>query len=329
MAVAGTTRNDRIALSSAVVRDFLSTHARRLALFQAMQLIDASRGDENRGKTIRVKHVPHLHHPNCDLDSVREDDGELVLESYVLGLLGPTSPMPLRLAEEAVWQLRQGRASPLADYLAMLGERHVQWFYRAWLLGRAEHGHGRGGSRLQRAASTLSGNQTVEARDLGVLGLLLNAPRSSAALCALIAAQTGCKTRLDQLFGEWLAIEPADRCALGRALLGSNTTIGVRVWQRVGLFQIHLDVVSYAQYVSLLPGRGAASRQLEYLISRFLTAGLKWRYLMTLSSAEVRPACLGVVGALGETAWTGRPKTPTVSVRLSSPSSRLGMRSIP
>lgn len=327
MAMAGATRNDRASLSRAVVREYLQAQARRISLFQAMRLLEATAGEGQGNEVVRVRQVPHLHHPNADLESVREEDGEIVIDSYVFGLLGPNGPMPLRLSEEAVWQLRQGRASALADYLSFLGERHVQWFYRAWLLGRVEHARDRDGSSVQAAASSLSGAEEVDRMDLGVLGLMLNGPRSSAALISLVAAFTGCVTHVSQLLGEWLSIEAGDRCALGAASLGTNATIGSRVWQRVGLFEINLHAESYDQYLSLIPNKSAHAHKLEHLISRFLSIGLKWRYRLHMDRRHVRQASLGTLGALGETAWVGSPPTPRVSVRFASPSSRIGMRS--
>ncbi len=319
--MAGATGHDRAAVTATARA--LAAQARRTALFQALRLLDVDPAGRERDHPVRIHHVPHLHHSGADLTAVRVEDDAIVIESNVLGLLGPNGPMPLRLTEEAVWQLRRRQRSPLGDFLSLLGERQLLWFYQAWTLGRVEHGHGRRDHGfLQAAASSAAAAPELDPRDLGLLGLWLNAPRSSAALESLIAALTGCRTHLVQFVGEWLRIAPQDRCLLGRASLGRNATIGSRVWQKSTAFRINLQVRSWAEYLALVPRRSARALRLDRYVARFLTVGLKWHYALTLPSEQVEPARLGSTGRLGETAWIGRPGGVAATVLFASPTTQ-------
>ena len=326
MELASTSRDDRATVEK--VRTHLATQARRVSLFQALSLLGEEVPKPRAARKVQIRHVPHLHHPSGDLESVVEQNGDVILNSFVLGLLSASGPMPHRLVEEAIWQQRQDRISPLAHLLSLLGERHLFWFYRAWLLGRPEHG-AEGNGTVQRSASSLCGSRSCNSNDIGVLGLFLNGPRSSAALTSLIAAFTGCKTRLEQFTGEWLGIQSEDRNTLGESVIGENTTIGDHVWQRNTSFKVHLEVRSYEEYLDLIPHRGACAKRLDELIARFLTIGWKWRYALILKSEQIVSAQIGEAGVLGETAWVDRPATPTDTIVFSSPSSRLASQRTP
>ena len=321
MEVASPSGQRRTTLSLAI--EYLKSHAREVALFQAMRMVlwaePRGAGAKTR-RRVRIRHLPHLHHPNADLDEVREIDDRLDLHSHVLGLLSPSGPLPLRLVEEAVWQTRQDRASPLGDFLSMLGERHLHWFYEAWCLGRTEEiAHvGAGEATQRRAATALSGASLGSRRHFGLLAQLMNAPRSPSALSGLLAAITGCQVRITQFVGEWLAIQAEDRVQLGSGRLGENLSIGSRVWQRVSLFDVHLKVGSFHEYVELIPGRGVMAAQVEHYVSLFIRGGLRWRYQLELPASEAQPARLGYCGDLGQTCWLGCPTTRHATVRFAS-----------
>ncbi len=261
---------------------------------------------------LRIRHRPALHASNPDIESVAYSEGQLTLDTYAFGLLATHGPMPLRLIEEAVAKETQAKDRALSDFLALLGQAQLLHFHAAWRLGRLEETAFTSAASASGTAISAAAGE-ADTRDaqklLGLMPFLLNFTRGPIALEQAVASIAHCHVRLQSLVGEWLQMDRSDLKPLGMAALGHDTFIGRYVWQRVFRFHLHMHAGNFQHYCDLLPGRGWLALNVQWVVRRMLSVGLKWDVVLHLKKKEVPPAQLGNLGQLGLTTWIGKLKT--------------------
>ncbi len=107
---------------------------------------------------------------------------------------------------------------------------------------------------------------------LGMAGLLSNARRSPPVLLAVLRTYLGVPVELRPLQGNWRAIEPSDRLALGQAnsRLGQNSFAGSRIWDEHAEVALVVGPIAYAQFLRLLPEKDAATHSAFATLIRYL-----------------------------------------------------------
>ena len=293
--------------------DLLIRDPKRFDFLQGLRVARlALNSSQSSVTSLRVRHRPALHASNPDIESAAYSEGQLTLDTYAFGLLATHGPMPLRLIEEAVAKEIQAKDRALSDFLALLGEAQLQHFHAAWRLGRLEEtAFSSAASASGTAISAAAGE--ADSRDaqklLGLMPFLLNFARGPLALEQAVANIAKCQVRLHGLVGEWLPMASVDLQPLGRAALGRDAFIGRYVWQRAFRFHLHMYADNFQHYCDLLPGRGWLALNVQWVVHRMLSVGLKWDVVLHLKKKEVPPAQLGNLGQLGLTTWIGKLKT--------------------
>jgi type VI secretion system protein ImpH len=142
------------------------------------------------------------------------------------------------------------------------------------------------------------------------LRLLLQHPRSAAALQGLLTEYFQVAVKIVQLIGEWLPLCEEDRTRLGAAhdnnALGISTVLGNRVWNQQAKFGIEIGPLTLDAFYRFLPS-GSAHRSLMLLVRFFAGQELNFDVKLVLTAAEVPSMRLGEVGEraprLGWSTW--------------------------
>jgi type VI secretion system protein ImpH len=273
---------------------------------------------------IRFRQFPHLHHVAgevAEVDYAPSPDASVVIDCYWPSLIGPNGPLPHFVTEQAIQERLDGGKRPLGDLLDFIGGRFIALFYRAWTLGTPAYGLREDGVacayREALRAVHGPGPETVQAWQRERVSGFIGYPRSRAMLKRLLQNSFGLPTEIVQFVGAWLAIPRHARSRLGAADvgLGRGMVIGTRTWDRRYRFRVCFHACSFAKYLGFLPGQPLRPR-LDALLRGFLRSHQEWDVDIELLSAEIPPARFGSASRLGCSIWLGKPRPPTVNVRL-------------
>ncbi len=203
-----------------------------------------------------------------------------------LGLIGPSGVMPRHYTERIARLVNDPNAVEryaLRDWLDLFHHRLISHFYRAWtkyrlwaareratgpdpdpfttviqaFVGLATPGLSRRGSLT--AADT--GPAPGPPRKLAYLsddttrffsGHFSRRPRTAAGLESIISTFLGLPARVEPFRGQWLAVEPGDRAAMGVAL-GGAPVLGERVWDVQSKFRVRIGPIHRKDFDALLP----------------------------------------------------------------------------
>lgn len=247
------------------------------------------------------------------------------LTANIFGLYGAQSPLPNHYAEDILQE--QQDDTTVRDFLDIFHHRIYSLFYRVWQkyrypvqfrLGMEDDFTrrflalvGLGSPEVQQAAGL------EPRRLLRYAGLLVQRPRSSAALAALVADWFGgIRTEVTACTGRWVNIRPDDRNRLGQqgCRLGEDMVMGERVYDRSGQYQLSLGPVGLAAYLRLLPD-GEDHDLLNKLTRFFVTDNLDAELEVRLLGSEVPPLQLDSdqPPRLGWTSWLSSGPSPDVS----------------
>jgi type VI secretion system protein ImpH len=317
----------------------LSNTPRQHHIFQALRIIEAVHADHPRlGRStrpsqdpVRLAQAPELAFPTSAITAFAEDprSGHKTLTQQVFGLFGPHGALPLHLTEYARDRQRNHRDPTLTAFADIFHHRMMSLFYRAWTTGEPAPSFDRPdddpfGAKLD----ALAGMAGTEFEDRDAMpdvakrhfaGLLAAAPRSEAGLRAILARFLRAEISIESFVGSWLHLEPHDRGSLGGATLGSNASLGEKVWSRQAKFRVRIGPLSLADYTRLLPG-GQSHKRLTAIIRNVVGDTLDWEANLVLRAADVPPTVLGSGGQLGLTTWIGRrPNRDADDLHLSAP----------
>lgn len=251
----------------------------------------------------------------------------------LMGLAGPSGVLPQHYSDTLLASLR-ARDPALRDFLDLFNHRLISLFLRAMgkyrLPAVYERDDGGGGDPVSLALRGLIGLATPHLRHrqdvadetlLYFAGAFAHAPRSAAALQALLSEYFRRPVTVLQFQGHWLAIAPEERSRLAGAddpahaycRLGDNAVIGERVWDVAGTFRIVLGPLRYHQFADFLPD-GRALRQLAALVKLYAGPGLGFDVQLILLAEQVPELRLGHAGEtaprLGWNTWLRREVEP-------------------
>lgn len=237
-----------------------------------------------------------------------------------IGMLGVSGTLPLHYTERVI-ALERGRDIAGRAFLDIFVNRAVGHFYRAWKkyklpylyeTDRQNHflpllmsllGLGQGTLRDRMNCGT---GQINDESVAFFAGLLRQRPVSAIALRQFLSAYFQVDIAIEQFIGRWYEVPAGQRSVLGgrNAVLGDNTLLGDRVWQRSLRIRIHIRSLSYERYISFLP-KGELAMALARLLG-FATGGqFECEVCPQLQASEVRPAVLDMSrrGRLGYDAF--------------------------
>lgn len=253
--------------------------------------------------------------------TVQEEDGAEIprfeLTTTFMGLYGPASPLPTHFTETLLHE-DEGVGFTRA-FLDLFHHRMLSLLYRVWEKYRHPIRFRPGGddpvSRLLLLLAGLSPFREGAAaripsiRLLAYAGLWTQRTRPASALRGILSDYfPGTEVEIEQFAGRWLDIPGEEQNRLGgrNSRLGTDLTLGSRIFDRGASFRVRLDHLSLADYTAFLPP-GDRTAELEEIVDRFNSDGLDYEVKLWLRREEVPPLQLdGSRPRLGWTTWLGR-----------------------
>jgi type VI secretion system protein ImpH len=288
--------------------------------------------------------------PASDIDRVDvppQHDGARrpVLTVNFLGLGGAFGPLPVGLSELVARRARSGDTAS-RDFLDIFNHRLVSLMMRSWRLFRlalqdttpeetsfafylfALLGLATEGMRVTRGRHPRNRLDGLDRSLLSLTGILNQKPFSLHAVERTLNVHFGVPVRAIPMRGVWLALEPAQRTAIGPSgqnrALGDGTVLGSRVWDQAGGILITLGPVGFHEALAFLPD-GTAFREMRRLVDFLLGRAFALSLQLTINPQDMPISKLEKGGAmrLGWTAWlTTRPRRSPgiVTIDLFTPS---------
>jgi type VI secretion system protein ImpH len=238
-------------------------------------------------------------------------------------------PMPFYLTELVIYERDRRGPKPLGDFLDMLSQRQLQFFYRAWADsqpcaqadrpaddGFAAHlGAVSGAADLRFVSGDSRPDHAPDAFDawarLGFAGHFAGL-RSASAVADVLSVVLATPVRVVEGVGRWRDIPADTRTRLGAGvaidgfnLLGLGATLGRRFFATEWDVLLVLAVRDMASLEALLPG-GSRSRVLADCADAILPRHIEWSARIEIDEAAIAPARLrrgAGTARLGQTAW--------------------------
>jgi type VI secretion system protein ImpH len=217
-------------------------------------------------EAVRFKAHATLGFPAAEVASVAPSaelaDG-LDIRLNLIGLYGPSSPMPTSLTERIIYA--EG-SNALGDFLDLFNHRLAGLLYLVWRHYRHYLRYERSASDpISQAAAALFG--LLPGRDdpvaaerrttlLPYAGLLSMYSRSASAIGGVLTHYFGIPYQIEEFVPRWIVLPENARFVLGCDLqLGSETLLGETMQDVTGHFRVWCGPVPFDRYVQYLPNR--------------------------------------------------------------------------
>lgn len=305
--------------------NFLQTAARTIRQFGFFAL---ARGAEARAPALprigrarrptddvlRMAHAPTMDFPAATLEGIEpRAQGGYRVRGHFLGLTGPMGPLPLHLTEYAAYERRYARSAPFGDFLDLISNRMLQFFYRAWAdsqpAAQADRpADDRFAAYLDALSGATDGGETRKAftNDLRrYYAGLFASRRNAAVLQDAVSHILGVPVRVREFVGLWRDIAPEDQTRLGDAglaQLGRGAMLGGRVRVADDTVRVSLRAPNQAAYDALTPSGDKYMLAAE-AISAFCPGHIDWELQLEIDETEARPIVLGQGARLGWSSW--------------------------
>jgi type VI secretion system protein ImpH len=257
------------------------------------------------------------------LEPTKNGPPQLTLNLF--NLAGASAPLPDWVAELLQHQERD-RDHGLRDFLDIFHHRLLSLLYRIQLHHRpwldpldhsADPSNLRARNKMAQYLLSFAGLGVRELQGrlaiadeelLPYAGLLWQRPRSMIGLQRILEHALGTPVSGRQLLGVWRRIEPEDRTRLGphgrNRSLGRTTTLGTRVWDTQGRFDLTLGPLTIESFEDLLPGR-PMHRRLHALTQFYAGDLMDICVHLTIEPKSIPRTRLGRRSRLGWTSWIG------------------------
>lgn len=298
----------------------------RYDFYQTLRVLECLYGEQPRWGTalrpadepVRLGQAPELSFAPAAIASLESEAGAKPrLHVHVAGLLGANGPLPLHITEYTRERLRNAGDATLSRFLDIFHHRFLALLYRAWAQAQPHVSRDRPegdsfvsyvGAFLGIAPDTFRGRDGLpDAAKFFHVSTLARQVRNAEGLAAILGQFFGVPVAIEQFVGHWLSLEKRDRTSVGGigAMLGVQTVLGTRVWDRQHKFRIRLGPLTLAQYQDFLPGH-APLRALVDWVRLYLCLELAWDVRLVLAKRAVPSLKLGSGARLGWTSWLGR-----------------------
>ena len=225
----------------------------RFEFFQAVRLLEkvypekrpVGREAMPKDEMVRFRSRIALDFPASEIHEVRETvdetTGETLTEMLVnfMGMAGVSGVLPTPYTDLLLDRIRH-RDTAMWSFLDIFTHRSVSMFYRAWAKYRFPIGYERGSDDFTSYLYDIGGLGTLGLRGrmsladeslLPYIGLIAQKPHSCNALENILSDYFGTKAKLEQFFGQWLALDSADYTRLGQrnSALGESAIAGTQI----------------------------------------------------------------------------------------------------
>lgn len=209
--------------------------------------------------------------PRIEPSDTAEDPMDMTVG--FMGLVGPSGVLPVAYTELLIDRRNHFRDGAGHAFLDIFTHRAVSLFYEAWRKYRFylphEAGNPNGFSRnildivgvgLRHLRHRL---QSAEGAipDLFLIhyaGLLSQRPIPASNIEAIVRGFFGVDARLEQFTGQWMKLPEHEQSALIRnrnCILGLNSFVGERVWDRQNKMRLRLGPLDEGQFARFMPER--------------------------------------------------------------------------
>lgn len=260
---------------------------------------------------VRFSHPPSLDFAPAAIAGVDAlAPGRVRIRSAVFGLWGPNGALPLHLTEYALERRHVYHDTALDAFADVFQHRMLGLFYRAWAESQPCVQADRPGDDA--FATCLGALAGVAADEPLSRPMRFNAARftlrsrSADGLRAVLSVLLALPVRVEEHVPDWLAVDEASRCRIGRSRLGHEGVLGRAVRDAGGRFRVHIGPMPRSRYLALCPG-GSDWPAVVALVRRYVGDGHAWDARLCLRRREVPAARLGHEARLGRSTWIGTP----------------------
>lgn len=270
---------------------------------------------------VRFGQLPSMSFPAPNVEEVNFPGMHGQIVGQWVSLLGPMGALPSHLTEFALYERRYAKSRPFGQWLDMLANRSLQFFYRAWANSQPVAEADRpNDDRFARYISYLTGAQEGVGDRAAWPAM---ARLQYAALFASNRSAVGIEDALSHLLGQdvhvqefvpkWRDVDPEDQTRLGQdfCTLGNDIMAGKRVRLASDAFRVIVRARTMNDYRDLLPLGKRFALAAEALDS-FAPSHLEWDMQVEIASKHIRPAKLDGHARLGWTSWMGSVGTKGV-----------------
>ncbi|WP_395818324.1 type VI secretion system baseplate subunit TssG [Archangium minus] len=290
---------------------------------------------------IRFRHDPSLGFSSGDISEVKLRRVPVRAEepytrrplfevvTHFLGLTGSVSPLPMYIAEEIAQE--DPDHAVRREFLDLFHHRLLSLLYRIESKYRVTSESNSGNTdqwsrRLLAVAGfdTYEGNGTSKLptrRLLRIVPLLNSRARTAdkleAALEDVLGDELqGARVRVEQFVGRWVDIDARLQLGRNNHILGKNTVLGGKAFDRMGKIKIHIEPVPTTVYRRMLPG-GDLLVMAREVVRLFLKDPLEYEFELGLTEGVTQTFNLSSTQSaqLGRDTWLGKGK----QIRLSIP----------
>jgi type VI secretion system protein ImpH len=290
---------------------------------------------------IRFRHDPSLGFSSGDVSEVTlrrvpvrvEEPHErrplFEVVTHFLGLTGGVSPLPMYIAEEVAQE--DPDQAVRREFLDLFHHRLLSLLYRIESKYRVtSESNSQNTDQWSRRLLALAGFDTYEdhratrlplRRLLRIVPLLDSRARTAdkleAALEDVLGDELqGARVRVEQFVGRWVDIDARLQLGRNNHILGKNTVLGGKAYDRMGKIRIHIEPLPTTLYRRMLPG-GDLLIQAREVVKLFLKDPLEYDFELGLTEGVTQTFNLSSTQSaqLGRDTWLGKGK----QVRLTIP----------
>jgi type VI secretion system protein ImpH len=291
-------------------------------------------------ESIRFRHDPSLGFSSSDVSSVvlrevpaRPDDPDsrrplFEVSTTFLGLTGSASPLPLYLAEEVAKE--DPDEAVQREFLDLFHHRLLSLLYRIESRYRVTRELTASCTdQWSRRILALSGFDTYERSWPGILPpwrllriacLLISRVRTAEklemALQDVLAEELeGARVKVRQFVGRWVDIDARMQLGVVNNLLGRNTLLGGRAYDRMGRFQVEIGPLSPRAWRRFMAD-GDLYPLAQEIVSLFVRDPLEYTFELFLSESVSHSFNLssGWPSKLGRDTWLGTNRQNRLTV---------------
>lgn len=267
-----------------------------------------------RGMPILLRAAPSSVLEPLAVSRVETTAAGIEVETHLMGLAGPLSPLPPAYTELAARDRRR-RAGGLSAFLDLFSDRLTWLFVEAaekYSLAARLRWDGAQGNTILIALRALIGFATpgIETRTplpgdctLRYAGLLAQRTRNAEGLRALVAAELALPVRVEQFRLRWRAVPEAEQTRMtGNPRLGADTMAGSHAPDRAGQCRIVIGPIRYSDFTSLEQGRPRLER-LQRLVRLYVGPVLDYDIQIVLDRRDVPETRLDAASPAARLGW--------------------------
>ena len=251
----------------------------RFEFFQAVRLFERLFPSNGRvggdalpkDEAVRFRSHIALEFPASELHEIRAvtdgDSGRTVNEMIVsfMGMVGTSGVLPMHYTELVLDRIRH-RDTAMWSFLDIFTHRSVSMFWRAWAKYRFPVAYERGSDDFTAYLFDVAGLGTRGLRGrlniadeslLPYAGLIAQKPHSTNAIENILSDHFATPAKVQQFFGQWLALDQEDYTRLGlrNSGLGTSAIAGTRTWDQQSKFRVRLGPMPYTKFEAFLPDK--------------------------------------------------------------------------